>query len=124
LLGISSSFHYDNPENDAQFDGILSAADIVISCRKQDRGQLSHIIPKSFNFGKPVLTNSRSGLSMIRKDCLINEDAFEENLIEKLIYFLNNRHILREISTFNRNLFESEHNMTHYFNNILDVSAK
>ena len=119
----SEFFHYDNPSSDLQFDGILSATDIVVSCRKQDRGQLSHIIPKAFNLGKPVLSNSRSGFTVIRDDCLIDDDNFVQDLIEKLMYLMKNQHVLHQLSLHNRRLFEKEHNMPLFCSKTLPVST-
>lgn len=120
-LGINHFFHHENPRNDFEFDGIMSTADIVISCRKQDRGQLSHIIPKALTLGRPLLTNSKSGYSMIREDCIIEEANFEENLLKKLQHLIQNS-TLQNISKHNRKLFSERHNITQYYEKILSLT--
>ncbi len=117
-LGLTDCFHYENPPSEEAFDAIMAATDIVISCRKQDRGQLSHIVPRALSLGRPMLTNSKSGYSMIRNDFIIDEEHFESNLLDKLCYFARNREDLKSISHFNRQLFLEKHNITHFFEKI------
>jgi glycosyltransferase involved in cell wall biosynthesis len=116
--GLNTLFHYENPINDQIFDGLLTASDIVILCRKQDRGQLSHILPRSLSLGRLLLTNSSSGYRMISSDCIFDDLDFENNLIEKLCYFARNPEMLKAVSHFNRRLFLEEHLISHCFEKI------
>ena len=118
-LGLNAFFHHENPLRDQLFDGIIAASDMVISCRKQDRGQVSHLIPRSLCLGKPVLTNSKSGYSMIQGHCTIDDAHFESELLEKILYFVKNREELQSISRFNRRLFMEKYDITQVFNQVI-----
>lgn len=117
--GLQSLFHYENPQSDQAFDGVISAMNLVISCRKQNRGQLSHIIPRALSLGKPILTNAKSGYTMIRRDFIIDNEEFENRLAEKLCHLFQNREPLESVSEYNRQLFLEKHHITHFFDQII-----
>ncbi|MBI2743039.1 MAG: glycosyltransferase [Chlamydiales bacterium] len=116
--GLDSFFHYEHSLTDEMFDGLIAATDLVISCRRQDRGQLSHIVPRTLSLGKPLLTNSKSGYTMVQNDCLIDEEEFTLNLEKKLLHIAKHPEELKSISSFNRNLFSEKHDVAQFFNHI------
>lgn len=121
---LDDLFHFENPQSDQVFDGMMCAADLVISCRKQNRGQLSHIIPRALSLGKPIITNTKSGYTMISNDFMVDDEGFEEKLTEKLCYLFQNRESLDSASLYNHQLFMDKHNIGHFFNQIISQQTE
>ncbi len=120
-LAILDCLYFENPEEEDVFDALMIASDIVVACRRQDRGQLSHIIPRALSLGRPLLTNRGSGYLMVQDKCVIDDNNFIEDLKNKILNFYSNRSSLNFISTYNRKLFENKYNIQRMFRNILDV---
>lgn len=85
VAGVSSQLLYEFPDFEITFDGIMSSVDLVVACRRQDRGQVSHPLIKALCLGRPVVSNISSGFTMIAQKYLIDDSSFALNFSSFLL---------------------------------------
>ena len=95
------------PEDEGSFDALFCAADIVLCCRKQDRGQLSHIIPRAMSLGSCIMTNEDSGYTMIAPEATFD---VETDFAEDIARYVHNPSLVQKQRKRNRQLFEQIYN--------------
>ena len=95
------------PEDETSFDALICAADIVLCCRKQDRGQLSHIIPRAMSLGSCIITNEDSGYTMIAPEATFD---VETDFAKDIAHYVHNPSLIQEQRKRNRQLFEQTYN--------------
>ena len=117
--GLASCLIYQNPEDEMNFDALILAADIVFVCRKQNRGQLSHIIPRALCLGSLILTNQSSGFSMISDEFILPDDNFEDNAMRKIESILDGQIDVQSEKIKNRELYVSRFNISEMIRNFL-----
>lgn len=68
-------------ENDeARYDAMLLASDVVISFREQRRIQMSHSYVRALALGRPMITNSGAGFDDVDAAVVCRDEALEEDL--------------------------------------------
>lgn len=115
--GIQHSMIHLAPSSEDTFDSMICATDIVLCLRKQDRGQLSHIIPRALSLSSCILTNSDSGYSMISDEATFNiKDDFASIIKD----YVENPEKINEQRKINRLAFEKNYNSKKMFKAILE----
>ncbi len=77
------------PEAASDFDSLLVAADLVLSFRRQDRGQMSLAYVRSMAFGRPMVTNDTAGFPTYPGVRIVRESSFAADLQDILTAFID-----------------------------------
>ncbi len=122
--GLADIFIYNNPKDEIDFDALILAADISFVCRKQYRGQLSHIIPRALCLGSLIITNQSSGYSMLSKKFIIPDEDFINHSIKKLESIINGQIDRRDEAVKNREMYTRKFSSQKMVGNFLSLCEK
>lgn len=99
----------DNPLSETDFDERLTAADLVIACRVQERVQMSHSLIRAMSLGRPLATNTGSGFGLQHVAAELADERFGAELAQLLDRIQADDGILPAMSRASRRAYERDH---------------
>ncbi len=119
--GFSQNFIHLKVDREFDFDALMTASDILFSCRIQDRGQLSHSYVRALSLGRPIITNSASGYDAAAEFTLAN-DRYAAALADLLDRAVAGKIDLAGIRRDMRSIYEKNHTIQTMVQQALQLS--